>query len=456
MRARVKREEEGQSLVLATIAIVVIFVFVVLAVDIAYAYVHRRSDQNAADAAALAGARELARLLNECALIEGCLSQNYVEGPVVKAAMYEFAELNGIANPGEFIDRHYRVEGYYVEDDLSYASRIDIQEMEDWFPMCCTVGVRAIVHSTAPSFFGGIMGLDGLKIQAESTVAFQEEACGATCLAPIATQEMDFRTKTCYNIWDGARQTEDLLDSGGTCSNYIATACAEDADCDFDKCKNNKCMGNESLTCTENADCVGICVFESTDPDAPYEIGPTSMSSLGWLNWSMQGADHSCKYVGEGADCSESCQEYNLRQMTCLSGQVAVGEWVAGTAGIKDSHGVRTALDCYLGTASPSLTCPVPGEPITIIVYDTYVGNGCNQDQNPGKMKYHVVGFAKFKVLGYQLAHGVGTAVGHDGSGCADYGVEGNRITGEFLEWVEGVPGDCDAAGTIVAPRVLE
>ena len=54
MRARMKREEEGQSLVLATIAIVVIFVFVVLAVDIADAYVHRRSDQNAADAAALA------------------------------------------------------------------------------------------------------------------------------------------------------------------------------------------------------------------------------------------------------------------------------------------------------------------------------------------------------------------------------------------------------------------
>jgi hypothetical protein len=455
MRTRIERREEGQSLVLATIAIVVIFVFVVLAVDIGYAYVHRRSDQNAADAAALAGAREMARLLNECALIEGCEPQNYVPGPVVKASMYEFAELNGIENPEEFSDGHYRLEGRYVRADLSYASAIDIQEMEDWFPMDA-VGVRAIAHSTAPSFFGGLLGLDGLNIQAESTVAFQEEACGATCLAPIATLDTDFQTETCYNIWDGARQTDDLLDEGGHCSNYTPTACAEDADCDFDRCRDNKCTGNESLTCTTDADCLGICVPDSADPEAPYEIGPTSMSSLGWLNWSMQGPEHSCRYVDEGPDCNVSCQEYNLRQFTCLSGNISVGDWVAGTAGIKNSFSIRRALDCYLGTIPASADCPEPGAPITIIIYDAYVGNGCNQDQNPGKMKYHVVGFAKFRVLGYQLAEGIGTAVGHDGSGCADYGVEGTRITGEFLEYVEGQPGDCNAAGTVFALRMLE
>ncbi|HSJ55146.1 MAG TPA: pilus assembly protein TadG-related protein [Anaerolineae bacterium] len=454
MRTKAERKEEGQSLVLVTIAIVVIFVFVVLAVDVGYAYVHRRSDQNAADAAALAGARELADLLNECAQIDGCVPQNYVEGPVVKTAMYDFAEQNGIENPDEYSDGHYRVEGRYVRADLSYASDIDIQEMEDWFPVDAA-GVRAIAHSTAPSFFGGILGLDGLNIQAESTVAFQQEACAMTCIAPIATQDMDFQTHTCYNIWDGARQTGDALDSGGRCSNYTPTACADDSDCDFKKCKNHSCQGNPALTCNTDADCVGTCEVP-VDPEAPFEIGPTSMSSLGWLNWSMQGAAHSCRSVDVGADCSESCQEYNLRQDTCLSGRIAVGDWVAGTAGVKNSHDVRGALDCYLGTAPLSSTCPDPGGPITVVIYDTYVGNGCNQDQNPGKMKYHVVGFAKFTVLGYQLAQGRGTAVGHDGSGCADYGTEGNRITGEFLGWVDGEPGDCDAAGTIIAPRVLE
>jgi hypothetical protein len=454
MRTRVEQEDEGQSLVLVTIAIVVIFVFVVLAVDIGYAYVHRRSDQNAADAAALAGARELANLLNECARIDGCDPQNYVEGPAVKAAMYEFAALNGIENPAEYSDGHYRVEGRYVRADLSYASDIDIQEMEDWFPIDA-VGVRAIAHSRAPSFFGGILGLDGLNIHAESTVAFQQEACAITCLAPIATQDMDFQTNTCYNIWDGARQTGGQAEAG-TCSNNSATACAEDRDCDFNRCRSNRCQRNASVSCTADADCVGTCLFEPEDPDAPYEIGPTSMSSLGWLNWSLQGESHSCQSVGEGSDCSASCQEYNLRQDTCLSGRIAVDEWVAGTAGVKNSRDVRAGLNCYLGTAPVSADCPEPGAPITVVVYDTYVGNGCNQGQNPSKMRYHVVGFAKFQVLGYQLSQGGGTSVGHDGSGCADYGTQGNRITGEFLEWVDGEPGDCDAAGTVIAPRVLE
>jgi hypothetical protein len=455
MRRKLEGEQQGQSLVLVAMVIVVLFVFAALAVDIAYAYVHRRTDQNAADAAALAGTRELARLLNECALIKGCVPQNYVEGPVVKAAMYQFAAHNGIENPAEYIDGHYRVEGRYVRADLSYASDIDIQEMEDWFPVDA-VGVQAIAHSTAPSFFGGVVGLTGIKIQAQSTVAFQQETCAMTCLGPIATLETDFQTGECYNIWDGARQTGDLLDSGGRCSNYTPTACAEDVDCDFRKCKNNTCQNNPALTCTTDDDCVGTCVFEPEDPDAPYEIGPTSMSSLGWLNWSMQGPEHSCKYVGAGADCSVTCQAYNLQPVTCLSGRIAVGEWVAGTAGVMNAAEVRDALNCYLGTARTSDLCPEPGVPITIIVYDTYVGNGCNQDQNVGKMKYHVVGFAKFKILGYQLAQGKGTAVGHDGSGCLDYGMEGNRITGEFVEWVEGEAGDCDAAGTVVAPRMVE
>ena len=92
MRTQIERKEEGQSLVLVTIAIVVIFVFVVLAVDIGNAYVHRRTDQNAADAAALAGARELAGILNDN---NGKIPAGASENSIL-SAMNSFAEQNGI------------------------------------------------------------------------------------------------------------------------------------------------------------------------------------------------------------------------------------------------------------------------------------------------------------------------------------------------------------------------
>jgi hypothetical protein len=55
------RREEGQTLVYVTLALIVLLGFVALAIDVGYAYGTRRHMQNAADAAALAGAQAICR-----------------------------------------------------------------------------------------------------------------------------------------------------------------------------------------------------------------------------------------------------------------------------------------------------------------------------------------------------------------------------------------------------------
>src|SRR5450830_1091808 len=61
MRAQKSKSESGQILVLLAVGFVALLAFVALAIDGGSVYLDRRSAQNAADAAALAGAYDLAR-----------------------------------------------------------------------------------------------------------------------------------------------------------------------------------------------------------------------------------------------------------------------------------------------------------------------------------------------------------------------------------------------------------
>jgi hypothetical protein len=536
MKKNTDRQEEGQSIILIAFAIIILMIFAVIAVDLAYGYVHRRGDQNAADAASLAGARELADIFNEN---DGSIPPGYLADSI-KIAMNDLAERNGIEDttgaPGDVANEN--VTGYFLN---SSGSRITGQDgnpitiNEGGYVDPNARGVEAIAQSVAPSFFGGIVGLDGLPIQADAAVVFEGDVCQMTCIAPIATLTMTFQTDDngdgfpCYNIWDGSRQTGasggtdpcagQCLDNN-TCSNSTSTTCHNDNQCNFGPCESGFCRQKQSIACTTSADGIcsnnpyvschntnnngcdfGVCqnnacsldgsVFCATNAecsgtcDPPYSpvcsVSSTILcegdddcpdgeyceddqgghnSGLGWLNWSLQGADHSCRDVGLSSDCSEPCLEYNLTPDTCLSGMISVGDWVASTSGVKNGSHIRTLLQCYAdlppGNADP--ICTTPGQPITVAVYDAWHGNGCNQNQGAAaaKLAYHVVGFAEFKILGYELSRGSGSAAGYNGAGCEDWGMEGNRITGVFIGWVDGTPGDCETNGTITAPKMVK
>jgi len=513
MEEKNNRSEQGQSIIVIAVAMIALLIFVVIAVDVGYGYVHRRGDQNAADAAALAGARELANIMNENG---GSIPEGYFDDQI-KIAMNAFAERNGIEDtggaPGDVVNAN--VIGYYLDEmgnRITDADGNPILVNELGYIDVDARGIEAIASSMAPSFFGGIVGLDGLPINAESAVVFNGDVCSLNCIAPIATYTMTFQTDDnddgfpCYNIWDGTRQQNaggSCPDWGnctaGTCQLNPAHSCSTKSDCagvcpgggvcslptdgsvscenngdctaDYGNCTAGTCQYNSSVACDGKEDCQSVCVSQgwtcsiagtpcSTDDECPAEgdfcedgVSSGSSSGLGWLNWSMQGPGHSCRDVGEADDCSTRCLTYNLEPGTCLSGEIFVsgpdGEsWVAGTAGIKNSTNVRDWLEWYIDNK----------EPITVVIYDQSRGRGCNHAGSPGSghLEYRVVGFAEFTVRGYELANGNGVSYGHDGAGCEDWGAEGNRITGTFIRWVDGSPGECDTAGTIVAPRVIK
>jgi hypothetical protein len=447
MNEKTKHHEEGQSMVVVAASIIILLIFVVITVDLAYAYVHRRTDQNAADAAALAGTDTLAQILNAH---DNSLVGKFVPESPIQAAMNEFAERNGIedtdGSPGNALNTN--IEGYYLgEDGVRIGADMEgnggIQIGQVGWVHPDARGVEAITHSLAPTFFGGILGLDGLPLQAEAAVVLEEGACTAGCLAPIATLTETFEfyedTGACYNIWDGPKTTKDGGGSG-VCSIDSTTSCDVDADCDFSYCKlNGTCADNPGVSCSIDADCVGTC-------EAGDDTGDRGSGNYGWLNWSNQG--NSCSDIGEPDDCSVGCLEYNLNHDNlCHSGLISVGSWVAGATGIKNAVNVRDELDWYIDAQ----------EPLVIIIYDVIQGTGCGKDGRG--THYHVVGFAAFQVTGYRLSRGAGNAVMRDTlnpDSCSNWGGSGNRITGIFRGWItEGFGGNCPNLGLSV-PRVIK
>jgi Tfp pilus assembly protein PilE len=368
------QEQQGQTLVLVAVALIVLVIFAAIAVDLSNGYVHRRTAQNAADAAALAGARELARQLNEYR------TQPWRRNEfLIKAEMNDFAERNDIEDtndsPGDSINTN--VTGYFIDTAGEHVSEYvigDVGSVPD-----AARGVEAIAHTLAPSFFSGVLGQDGFAISAESAVVF-EGACAYPCVMPIATLTQTFEFGKCYNIYDGA-------ESG----------------------------------------------------------------SFGWLHWQFQEEKH------EECKCSATCLASNLNPLTCNSGRIEVGDWVASDSGISNKKEIRDQLEWYIAN---------PKEPFVVIIYDITdcMGGKCDECAQWQKgaargFAYHVIGFARFEVLGYSLATGSGggQSYGHDGTGCEEpEETGGNRITGRFLEWAGGEGGDCVPFGSIIAPRVIK
>lgn len=196
MEATDGERQRGQSLVIVAIAIVVLVLFVAIAVDASDAYVHRRTAQNGADAAALAAGRELGAQLN----------QGVYNSSLIKIGMNSFAEQNDIPDTGGALGDglNNNVVGYYLDEDGNRLSEDPIGSPAGDAFLASASGVEAVTFITAPTFFGGIIGLDGMPVQASAAVLL-EPPCAATCVVPIATYMIDFTTTegTCYNIWNG-------------------------------------------------------------------------------------------------------------------------------------------------------------------------------------------------------------------------------------------------------------
>jgi Flp pilus assembly protein TadG len=362
-------QQEGQTLVLVAVALVVLVLFAAIAADASDAYFGRRTAQNAADAAALAGGRALGEQSNN-----GSYNDD-----AIKAAMDDFAEQNDVldtnASPADEVNDN--VVGYYLDENGDHLTEVPIGTAGDAFAAEAW-GIEAVTTITAPTFFGGIIGLDGMPVHATAAV-MMEGVCAASCVVPIAAFQLDFQSAVgqCYKVWNGS--------------------------------------------------------------------GP---GNFGWLNWSRQ-REGDCS-------CSEPCTEFNLDPATCRSGLVGVGEYLASDSGVSNAQGIRQWLD-YYGGFPPKYSTAVP---FTVPVWDEALeGPACN----PDGQAYRVAGFAKVQLIAYKLSGGPQT--GEVPADCIELQPadpedptykDRNWIAITFIQKVEGMPGNCEAHGSLLIPRLVK
>jgi hypothetical protein len=398
--------------------------FVAVAVDLGNAYYARRTAQNAADGAALAGVSRLATGINNETKLDGAIKED----------MNDFAERNGIADSDTTdTEVNDNVEGWYVDTS---GNRLSGEPMVgDGTVPEGAYGVEAITYITATAFFGGIFGIDGYPVQARA-VSLLKQACSAECVVPITT--------------DVSLLLTDEVDEDG---NPIPN--------------------------------IGACfnIWRENQNEVP------TPGLYGWVNWTWQDAmceleDRPCPSVDQKTNsCDSTTLAANLNPSECASGFVEVGDWMSSTSGVINADDVLCWLCYYLGPAagceaSPCLEptdAPVAHEFI-IPVYDTTNLDQLNnaipcksmtdpEDPSSGGLHYRVAGFARMQLLGFQLSQGTSESVsaGDSGTGCVTLGTgphEGNRITAQFLEYVQDfdTSSACyDPEGTLLsAPKLTE
>lgn len=383
--------QAGQSIIIVAVAMVALVLFAALAVDISSAYVQRRTAQNAADGAALAGAAKLAYQINR---------RSYSDSEI-KIHMNVFAERNGVADTDGVNSNvvNDNLEGYYLDGD---GDRISEELIGSTTVPPDALGVEATAYITAPTFFLGLLGVDGLPLSAEAASVLQQ-ACGAECVVPIATHIRPFTdtvewdiTVDCFNIWNGS--------------------------------------------------------------------GPGEFGWLNW-SWQQEHCEeypYTCPVPPEEChqdDCSAKCLGQNLNPAQCSSGFIAVGDWVAGTTGTVNDIKVRDWLEYYIGDPDDENK---PPQPFTTVVWD-YVHEGqqgCGPW--PNGLHYRVAGFAEMQLLGYKLSEGQEYDPWIDPEKCIALGElpgeepnTGRRLTARFLKWGGGETGNCYAIGTLLAPQLI-
>jgi hypothetical protein len=399
---------------------VILVLFVAITVDVSSAYYSRRTAQNAADGAALAGASRLATGINNRKKLDDQIQED----------MNDFAERNGIADTDDALANatNDNVHGWYVDMD---GNRLPGEPMVgDGVVPDGAFGIEAICDILAPTYFGGLFGLDGIDLDARA-VSLLKQACGSDCVVPITTD------------------VSLLLDEYGE---------------------------------PRIGDCFNIWRESQSDVPTP--------GLYGWVNWTWQeemcgpgGDGRPCPEVNQGVNaCDSTVLAANLDPIVCASGFIQVDDWMSSTSGVVNADDVRCLLDYYLGIPHPLDECGASSDvarEFTIPVYgETNMDAPWYCDPVPclrmkdlgdvcsGGLHYRVAGFARMQILGYQLSQGEGAvSVGHSGEGCVNItdGVDpnnGNRITAEFRDYVQDydTSSKCyDPSGTLLSsPKLTE
>ncbi len=166
------RNERGQAIVIMAFALIVLLAFAALAIDGGYAYVERRRAQNGADAAALAGARQV--WINHVNLDSS--------ETAVKVQMNTAAEANGIGDtnstPGDAVNGY--VKAYYTDRSGNLLSN-NGSPIEVGLALIPgnAGGIKVYCSRDFKTFIAGILGRTDMAATADATaVIIPPVGCG--------------------------------------------------------------------------------------------------------------------------------------------------------------------------------------------------------------------------------------------------------------------------------------
>lgn len=191
MVKRVEKREQGQAIVIMVFAFLVLVAFAGLAIDGGRLYAQRRKTQNAADAAAVAGAMKLAEYITKCAS-SGTPNDNAVAMAIVNLAQY-----NGIDHFSP--DGH--VDAWYVDDE---GANLGLVGWNRGIPNSAT-GIKASLTLSDTATFMKILGYQDLVIISESIAMVGPISQVSGGVLPIGVPERviaEFRTDEKFLVSD--------------------------------------------------------------------------------------------------------------------------------------------------------------------------------------------------------------------------------------------------------------
>lgn len=166
------RDEKGQSVIIIALGMVAMLAFSALVIDSGYTYAQRRQMQNAADAGAFAGARELA--------LGG-----------TRADIYQrIQEYSVTRNGAETFEATFYPGGEAV-DNVAVP------------PPAGSRGVVVTTTTTFPTFFAGVINREELGASANAAAQYGAVGSMTGGVYPLAVEWEDFVYDTTYDIFAG-------------------------------------------------------------------------------------------------------------------------------------------------------------------------------------------------------------------------------------------------------------
>ncbi len=204
--------ESGQAIVLVVFAIIGLLAFVALAIDGGNTLTERRRAQNAADAAALAGARTL--------WLQRTVSNEF-ETPLLQA-INTAGEANGIVDtdgvPGNHVNGN--IYAFYTDRDGNLLPGTSEVGALGVIPPAAE-GIRALTHRDFKAFIAGIIGRPDLEAEADAiAVIIPPTGCGdfaiySSCTGDCKQNALKTTGSGITINGGGIHSNSDILISGG-------------------------------------------------------------------------------------------------------------------------------------------------------------------------------------------------------------------------------------------------